>query len=722
MVKQTGTGWILRRAVVVVLGLAAAAPALADETGRLEDVVVTAQRREAPLQDVPAAVSALTGAELEGAGAARVDDFASSVPNVYINANNDLRNTNIVVRGISSNPNNPGVDPSVGIFVDGVYMSRPTTINANIYDIDRIEFVRGPQGALYGKNTIAGAMNFITRLPTETPEADLAVDFGNYSAVSAYASVSGPLGSDAVLGRLSVSTQHRDGLVTNLYTGTKLDNVDEDAGRVALLFKLSSDVQLLLRADKSRDRTNDGSADVYLNGEFAGTPYADASPWDRVVNDYRDTVQNRDVSGVSAQLDWHTTAGRLTSLSAYRQYTWYNFADNTYAPVDLLSSGITEDQSEWSEDLRWVSDLKGPLSYIVGAYYSRQHLDTVSTATFGAGLGVYPQDESAQIFGNITTESTAAYLQVGYDFTARWSASASVRYSDEKKDLDASGIGDPYGVFLASYAERSLTRTDDKTTASATISYKPDPAVLAYATYSQGFKAGGFNVFSVTPTDDARYAPETVDSYEAGLKLRLFDGRMFLNLAAYYLDYQNLQVNQLLLINGVPQYTTSNAATAQSTGFELEARAALATGLDGTLAYGYNDSHYRSYANATPAGADYSGNQLPDAARNSVSAALDYRHPVAAQLDLIARADVTYRSGTFFDPSNDPVLTQGGYTLVNARLGVGHGTRWSVVLWGKNLTNKLYAVTREDGPIVPGQVIQSLGFPRMYGVEGRVGF
>lgn len=710
-----------------VLGFAAAGMgiaqlAAAQEAARLEEIVVTAQRREASLESVPVAVTAITGADLEQQGVTRLDDLSGAVPNVYIDTTDDLRETTITVRGITSDPNNPGVDPSVGVFVDGVYMSRPTTINTNLYDLERVEVVRGPQGALYGKNTIAGAVNFITRLPTSTPEAQVTVNAGNYSAVDVYAAASGPLGSDAVLGRISVSTQNRNGLVTNTYTGTKLDNVSEQAARLALLLKINDNVNLLLRGDKVRDRTHDGSADVLVNGQFAGTPYADASPWDRRVAEYRDNVENRDVEGGSIQLDATTDAGKLTSLTAYRHYTWYNLSDDGFVPFDFLASGIRENQKEWSEDLRWVSQVSGPLSYIVGGYYAHQTLDTISTAIVGPDLQIYPDEVTAQIFGDVTSESSAAYAQVHYDLSSAFSGEAGLRYSNERKTAGVSTVGDPYAVLLGTYPFRKLSRTDKEWTPTISLNYKVAPNSLVYASVARGFKAGGWNVFSITPTNDEAYSPEKVTSYELGSKSTLLGGRATVNLAAYYLDYRDLQVNQLFTINGVPKYTTSNAASAQSEGVEVEARALIATGLEGSLSYGYNDSHYRAYANATPSGDDYSGHALPLAARNTVTGGVDLHRPVTSSLELIAHADLTYRSGLYFDPSNAQVLSQGGYSLFNARMGIAHGSRWSVAVWGKNLGNKPYAVTRFYGSIVPGQVMQSLGLPRTYGVELRAGF
>jgi iron complex outermembrane receptor protein len=689
----------------------------------LEEIVVTATRRPVSLEDVPVAITAITGADLENAGVARLEDLATQIPNTFIDTSSGLRSTDVTVRGISSNPNNPGVDPAVGVFVDGVYMSRPTTLNTNLYDLERIEVVRGPQGALYGKNTIAGAMNFITRLPTSDFQSDVDVGYGNYNATNAFASASGPLGSPNLLGRVSVSWQKRDGDIDNLTTGTKLDNVNEASGRLALLWKPTDSLDVILRADKSRDRTNDGAAEVFINGQFAGTPYAGPDPSTRNVTNDRDTVQNRDIEGASLQVDARFEAGTLTSLSSYQHYTWYNLEDDDSTVLDILSSGIQENQTEWAEDLRFVSRNTGILNYIAGAYFSHQTLDTVSTAIVGPALGIYPQDETGIINADVTTQSEAVYGQLGYDFADRWNATVTARYSHESKEVGQSQIGDPYQILLATQPLEVLSRDDSKFTPSGSLTYRLSKNVNAYASVSNGFKAGGFNVFSISPTNQARYEPETVTSYELGLKSLLADNRVRLNTAVYDLDYKDLQVNQLVLVNGTPQFTTSNAATATSKGAEIELEAIVTSELSANLSYGYCDAFFRSFPNATTSGANYSGYQLPDAARNTFAGALNYTRPLSAELELTARADLTYRSGAYFQPDNTPSLYQGGYAVAGARLGVGGlDHRWQVTAWIRNLTNRTYALSRTDGPIVPGQVIESLGLPRLYGVGFHVAF
>jgi len=711
----------LRFVIASILGCSAAAattPAHAQaSTAALEEIVVTAQRRESNLQDVPVAVSAFSGEALAAAGVTRIENLANAVPNVFINTGTSIRATIISVRGISSNPNNPGVDPAVGVFVDGVYMGRPTTINSGLYDLERIEFLRGPQGTLYGKNTIAGAINFITRMPDDELAGEVHLGYGNYDNLTAYAAVSGPLGTERLTARLSGNYQSRGGYLDNIYTRTDLDDADEAGGRLALAFAATDDLKVVLHADMSRNRTHAGGQDVLDNGAFTGAPFADADPYDRKVAYDRDNVGDRDQSGVSLHVDWNTAVGRFASITAYREFEWTNMGDNDLTVLNMLSTGISEDQQQFSQEFRLVSQSGGPFEYVAGLYYEDQTLDTVSRAIVGPDLGVYPDEVIADIFADVESSGWAAYAQGTYKFTDQWSVSAGLRYSDEDKDVRHSQTGDPFQVLLPTYPVSKHSRSDSETSPSASLNWRPNENIMAYLSYAHGFKAGGFNVFSMSPTNDAAYEPELVDSYEIGVKTTLLDGRARLNVAVYTLDYEDLQVNQLVLVDGLPQYQTSNAATAESRGVEVEYQMQVTDALLLNASYGYIDANFDSFRNATAQGDDYSGNVLPLAADNTVNVSLQYDGDVGEGLALQARIEGNWRDDVYFDVDNNPRATQDAYATLDARVGLRATTGWSVTLWGRNLTDEDFALSRGEGVIVPGQYMHALAPPRTYGLE-----
>ncbi|WP_271187651.1 TonB-dependent receptor [Maricaulis virginensis] len=705
---------------VLAAGLATvAAQAQNDETASADVIVVTAQRREQSILDVSASVSALGAAELEERGVERLDDIASVFPNVYINTGNGLRSTIITVRGISSNPNNPGVEQSVGVFVDGVYQARPTTINTNLYDLERVEVIRGPQGALYGKNTIAGALNMITEGPGEEPGFEAVVSAGNYSALSLYAAGDVIFTPDA-RARVSVSSQTRSGYTDNIFTGDELDDQDELGARLTFVANPSDTLQLTFRADMATNDTNGGSSEILANGALAGTPLADADPEDRQVAQDFGTEQTRDVWGVSLQADWDFDSGVLTSLTAFRTFEWYNSNDNDFSILNQLRSGISEDHEQFSQEIRFTSDTGGVFDYIVGGFFSHETFDTISNAVIGPDLGIYPTEVSADIFGDLETTSYAVFGQGTYHFSDAVSVTGALRYSEDEKEVTHSQIGDPYQLLAPTQPERSFSRSDAEVTPSITLNWEPNATWLVYASYSRGYKSGGYNVFSIMPNDNAEYDPEFVNSYEAGVKTTLAGGAVYLAGSVFWLDYSDLQVNQLINVGGVPTFTTSNAATAEASGIELEGLWQVTGALSFSGSYSFLDASFEDFTNATSAGADYSGNDLPQAPDHTLSLAADFTTPVAEGMEFVAHADLSYRSSLFFGPENNPDYSQDDVTLVNARAGFTfQDNRWSVMLWGRNIGDEIYAVRRSAGVIIPGQQIQALGAPQTWGVELR---
>ncbi len=709
---------LMTTAAFCVVGLYS--PSMAAMSVELEEIVVTAQKRVARMQDIPVAISAITAQSIRDAGITRIEDFSNSIPNVYFDKRN-LRDSSISIRGIVSETNNPGVDQGVGVYVDGVYIGRPTAINTSLFDLERIEVLRGPQGTLYGKNTIAGAINLISRKPDDEARVEARARYGNYDAMSGYISMSGPLAPGKVYASVAGTIEKRDGYITNTFTGTDLDDADSIAGRATLLFKPQDNLEIVVRADASRDRTNSGASEVLDNGAFTGAPFADADPTDRMIANNLDTIQDRDIFGTSLELNWSFDMGTLTSISAYREFDWYNFADNDFSVLNMLASGITEDQHQYSQEIRFASPSGTRFEYVVGAYYYYQTLDTIASALVGPDLGIYPDDVTADIFADVTTESVAVFGQGTYNINDQFSLTAGLRYTDEQKKLKHSQTGDPFELLQAALGEQNFKRSDSELSPTISVNYKPNDDMLLYASFSRGFKSGGYNAFSITATDSAQYEPEFVSSWEVGFKSDLLDRKLRFNAAAFYLDYKDLQVNQLLLVGGIPQFQTSNAAKAESKGVELELTARPVQGLDLAASYGYLDATFDDYQNATSSGDDFTGNRLVKAPKHNFSVSGQYVTPVTDRINVFARAEVTYRSRVYYSANN--ILSQGGVALVNGRIGLAESeSGWEIYLWGRNLTDRDYVINRLAGVIVPGQTIQSLAAPRTYGVEARVKF
>ena len=696
---------------------AATAPPSEDTALAVEEVIVTAEHRETNIQTTPISITAITAAGLADAGVKRVEDFANLLPNVYIDDRN-LRGQNIAIRGISADLNNPGLDQGVGVFIDGVYLGRATSANTNLFDLERVEVLRGPQGTLYGKNAIAGAINYITRKPGDTAYAEGDISYGNYAAVSGSAMVSGPIIAGKLFASLGGSIDQRRGLITNLATGRRDDDRNGQGARLVVVGLPADNLELILRADVSRDRTHSGSIQVVDNGPFTGSPLAQPDPATRTVAQNRDPVSDRDTGGVSAEINWKIGGGKLTSLTAYRYSNWHNLADNDYTVLNMLSSGIREDQKQVSQEIRYASPVMGPFDYVVGAYYFHQDLNTDSTAIVGPDLGVYPTEVTGDIFADLKTDSYAAFAHGTWRFNDTLSMTGGVRFTREDKTVVQRQNGDPLQLLLATQAARSISRSENNVSPTVSLNYKPNENLFLYLTFSQGYKSGGYNVFSITPTDNAEYTPEHVNNYEGGFKSEFLDHRVQLDVSAYYLDYRNLQASQLLLINGLSVFQTSNAARARSVGAEVSLVARASRDLTLSATYGYDDALFGSYPNATSTGADYTGHRLPRAPKSNASFAAQYEHSVTNTLSLFARGEVSYRSKIFF--SADNAFSQGDVTLINARIGLqSQGGRWGAYLWVRNLGNVNYAIDKEFGAIVPGQTVESIAAPRTFGVELR---
>jgi iron complex outermembrane receptor protein len=700
--------------VLPMAALAAEAPA---ET--VKEVIITAQRRSTNLQDTAISVSAVTADQIADSGIRRNEDFASAIPNVYVDERN-LRTQGIVIRGISADLNNPGLDQGVGIFVDGVYMGRATVGNSNLFDLERVEVLRGPQGSLYGKNTIAGAVNYITQKPTDRTRAEADISYGNYSAVTGAGLVSGAILPEKLFASLALSVDKRDGLTTNTATKTKEDDINGTSGRLVVRALPATGVEVVVRADVARDRTHSGTQDIYNNGVFTGSPLADANPWDRKISQDRNSIQNRDVWGVSGEVNWTTSYGVWTSLTAQRGFKWFNMADNDFTALDMLSSGIQENQRQFSQEVRFASKATENFNYVAGVYYFHQNLNTDSQAIIGPALGIYPTDVTADIYGLVKTDSYAGFAHGEYKFAPHWSVVGGIRYTKEDKSVVQHVHGDPWGVLAATTSPRTITRSEDNVSPNLSLNYKPQANQLFYASVSQGYKSGGFNVFSITPTDNAEYRPEHVTNFELGSKSELFGRRLRLNTSIYYLDYKDLQVNQLILVGATPQFQTSNAAKARSQGAEVELQARPLRGLELSATFGYDDAKFTSYKGATKSGADYTHHILPRAPKETASFAAQYQHPVANDLDFIGRVEASFRSKVFFGADN--ALSQGSVDLLNARIGLQKSKAFGLYLWGRNLGDKKYAIDREAGVIIPGQVTQAVGAPRTFGVEVRVAY
>jgi iron complex outermembrane receptor protein len=687
-----------------------------DDGTEIQEIVVTAQKRAQTLADVPASVSVLGGETLARASVTRLDDVAKLTPNFIVAQGSTPQQNRFTIRGLTSSTSNQGIDPSVGFFIDGVYIARSEAVLTQLLDVERIEVLRGPQGTLYGKNTTVGAVNIITKRPTDTPEAQILAEYGNYDSVRLQGRVAGPLVKDGVAGSVSGFYTDRDGFTTNTTTGDKLGSLKTYGGRAKLAIDPAPGVAITLIADYEKDKGLGSTADLSrLNGVATD------------VFDYttaRNGPETNDVEtyGTSGQIDWNLGALTLRSITAWRGSKMSNIVDSdSTATAFPYGMGFRiADASQASQEIQLFSPDNRRFRYIVGLFYLHQDLKSQGGLIIPS-TGVRPLNQHFDQTG----DSTAVFGQVNYDLLTNLTLTVGGRYSYETRDATISQLA-PAGVGYA-VINPAIQRSSDEDNFSPLVSlnYKFDRDLSVYATYSEGVKSGGFNAepyagTAATVAQTLAFEPEKATSLEAGFKSRFWDRRASLNLSVYRMNFDNLQVSTF---NGV-SFSVTNAASARSTGIELEGAVNPVKGLSLTGALGYSRAKYRDFlyqASASATAIDLSGRQLGYAPKWTGSASAQYEHEVSAAMTAGVRADYQYMGQQVLSAFLDSRAGQKAVELVNARLYLRTDKGLEFALWGKNLFNEHYLIDARSPLNIPGTSTDDYGgvvsLPRTYGVS-----
>ncbi|MDT9598807.1 TonB-dependent receptor [Sphingosinicella rhizophila] len=680
------------------------------------EIVVTARRQEESIQDVPISISAFSGEELESRGARSLEDIALLTPNMTSTGGGSGSNT-FSIRGLSSTANNPGIESGIGLYVDEVYIGKSYAFMTALSDIERVEVLRGPQGTLYGRNTLGGAINVLTRRPGEQFRANADFTYGNYDQYQLRGSVSGPL-SEGVSASLSGVLRQRDGYLKDFARDAAYQDEDLWGVRGKLLVDLGPRTELMLIGDYYIDRSIDGIDQV----RAGALEPLDGSPLeDRRVGTNFASRSERESYGISGRLSHDFGFAELVSITAYRENKIDALLDQDFSVADISFTGRTQDQQQFTQELRLVS--KGPdrFSYVLGGYFLSEQLAAVTIANLGPdAIGT---SETSFTHADIDTKAFALFGSATYRFSDLVSLSGGLRYSHESKDLIFSqtltpgafvmplfGISIEIPPFKDRYRQGALT-------GDASLSVTPTEDLLLYLSYARGFKAGGFNAtITATPPQSLEFDAEFVNSYEVGLKSSFFDNKLRLNLAAFHLDYTDKQEQTRV----GTFFQIQNAARASSKGFEVEILAKPHRQIQLMGGLGYTDASYKRYEDCDPFGADCSGNRLQNAPEWTVNAAARFDQPIGGKLNLFGVGQLSYTDGSFVTPDNDPQFVREPRTLVNLRAGIESvDGRWQVEAWATNLFNE---VAIEYSHEFLGTVYSQLNPPRMYGVTLRTGF
>jgi iron complex outermembrane receptor protein len=694
----------------------------AEQTGG--DIIVTARRREERLVDVPIAVTSFSADQLEKSGAIDVTEIAQSAPNVTLEPSRGTNSTlSAFIRGVGQQDPVSGFEQGVGIYLDDVYLNRPQGAVLDIYDVERIEVLRGPQGTLYGRNTIGGAVKYVTKQLPQDLSVKVKGTYGTYDQADLVVTASAPVNDLVRIGG-SAARLSRGGFGTNLTTGEDNYNKDIWAGRASVdIGGYGQPVLIRISGDYTKDKSNARGGHRLIPGYASGAPVLD-DPYD-TRGGLIDPKQEVEAYGLAINASAELT-DRITfrSISAWRK-------DDSASPIDFdalpavdLDVPAYYRNEQVSQEFQLLYDDGGMVQGMIGGYYLGAKADTqFDTRLFTAlnGLTAFTQ-------ANVDTETFAVFGDFTFDFTEQFSLSLGGRYTwDERKAqiLRQNYLGGGSPVFGGAGVPLGVPSTDfsgkakfEKFTPRASISFKPSSDHNLYASYSQGFKGGGFdprgvgvNAPAATPgrptdaeiSDYLSFEPETVDSYEIGYKGNLFGGALYIAAAAFHMDYKDVQIpgSAGCTVGGLPTFcgVITNAGKAKFNGFELEATGRLAQdmamagdrlSLSGSL--GYIDAQYKEYiANIGGVPTDVADNRkVQNTPKWTGSATLAYNTPVG-EGDVNFSTTYSYRGKTYQFEIPNPYLDQKGYGLLDASLVyTAPGGRWSLGVHGKNLFDKRY--------------------------------
>jgi iron complex outermembrane receptor protein len=694
--------------------------ALANVPGQQGDIVVTALRRSENLQDVPAAITAFTSDTIEAAGIERPLDFISLTANVNLVETQNAGNAFVIIRGITQARNS---EPSVAVVVDGVQQVNAAQFNQQLFDIEQIEVLKGPQGALYGRNAIGGAIVITTRQPSDHFEGNVHVGADNGFGYWLRGGVSGPL-SDTLRFRLAGSWYDTDGFIRNTFLNEDADPVEDLSLRGSLLWQPSSDFTADLRASTDRLRTQA----LYFN----------------IVGDVNDThlpvrVNNagqndRDIDNISLRLNWDTGGGTLSSVSSYDSLEEILTGDAfDFLPIPeslffhILGFDLNQSQfldvKAYSQEVRFTSPEHRRFRYILGAYAIRTDRFISTGNMVDTGNGVFPvyhnpstnplNPQATFLADDQHNFAWAVFADATYDISDQIRVDLGLRYDNDHRrntTLTPTGFLPNVPGFPAGATGEVRSVTFDDWQPKITLTWQPSSNVTVYGGYARGFRSGGFNQTGVGAVAFANgivgvsdlYQAETADTFEAGVRAQLAERHITLNANVYTTKSENSYFFVFLAANSTQNL--GNVPEVRISGFELEASVRPLPGLEFNAAYGYTNSSIRDFADPVVI-----GNEAPLISRYTLNLGGQYRHQLGdSPLGILARLDYRRTGRTWWDVYNTTVRRP--VDLFNARFGV-EGHSWSLIAFAENLFNETYNAEFSPG----GFVFKAR--PRRYGAE-----
>ena len=718
------------RLAVSAIGLAAAmvgagvSPAHAQTASGAEptdgDIVVTAQRREERLQDVPISISAIGSEELAARGVSDLSALGATVPGLSISGSGGSNGTNLLsIRGISGQPLPIGASQATAIYLDGVYLPRPDAGFFALDDVERIEVLRGPQGTLYGRNATAGAINIITRDPGDDLRGGVDLSYGNYNALNAKGSLSGPLGGGLSAG-VSGSYSRRDDYFFNGTTGSKQEDYRAFTVRGKLRYASPDDsFSAVLSGDISHVDSTPSFKNIYnlATGAYLGVmdPYVIESDAATAAQTKVD-IRSKGLA-LTAALSLSDNVD-LTWITGYRKFANVTVTDLDGSALPALRSHADNDITTFNTELRALLTFDRLRVTLGGNYYNESQRFEFGTGSPAVAVVLSPLDKSK-------LNAFAVFGQAEFDITDQLTVVGGLRYNSEKRNYSNDYRATPGGRLLTGRI------TDDVLIPSVGLNFKVTPRVLLYAKFSRGYQAPGFNMApGATVATPNEFNAEKLDAYEVGAKTQFFDNRVTFNLAGFHYQYSDIQVRSTV---GPGIVMVSNAASAKIDGVEATLSARVVEGLTLSGNVTYLDARYGNFCEFIQAGApqfqdplcspgfaDRSGNRLNQAPKWQGGVALDYTTDIAGAGEF--RANLSYNGSTtvFYSTPNEPLISSGTITKVDARVGFTIADGPEIYVFGKNLTKNFYLDNALRGS--PALAPVHVSDPRTYGIGIRYRF
>ncbi|KUR73196.1 TonB-dependent receptor [Novosphingobium fuchskuhlense] len=718
-----------------------AAQNAAPPTEGLADIVVTATRSSESLSKVAASVSAISAADLGVGGVKDVASLATAIPNLSVG--DQFGVNRIFIRGIGLTSIDLGADGGVAFLQDGAQIARPAAQLSGFYDLERVEVLRGPQGTLYGRGATAGAINLITKKPTDHLDGYLRASYGNYNAAAIEGAIGGPISGDKLMARVSGKYDRRDGFGKNEFTGKDIDNRDAYAFRGTILAKPADDVEITLSGEYFHENDSNYAFHYFgptvkpenllgsiLGGKSLFTVAAAAGKTANIRNIWSDQepLNQRDGTSFTGTIAWTPGNWDVKSITSYHRFKRFNRDDLDASDANMFGqNNYIENSKSFSQEV--VANYKNEkLDVLLGANYFHENLygevrvPLTNLAVLLKLGGQVPPGVPDNAFdglnylqnGTVKIDALGFYAQGTYALSDKFKITAGGRFSHEKRK----GVGT--FDFLGS-VNTDKAKSWNAFTPTVTLNYQANDSTLLYASVTRGFKSGVINVGSRNDVIN----PEYVWSYELGLKTATADRKLQANLAAFYMDYTDLQVG---FVDATSVVTTVNAASARNYGLEAELRAKPVPGLTLELFGTYLNAKYRKFVTGDYRQAfkqiSVAGNRLSNAPEFSFRAGADYDIPVGSIGKLNARAEVNWQDRVYFTEFNNADATQGAYALINAGLKfTSADDRYFIDVWGRNLGNKLVITNNIiTAPLFSSVRVGSVAPPRTYGVTFGVNF